>query len=64
MRDTKPAELCVVWKQADGTEAVQTGIYVFDNMTIKDIRKLMECYSERGEELPYKVEFRVKEEEE
>ena len=64
MSNRKPAELCAVWKQADGTEAVMTGIYVFDNMTIRDIRKLMMCFAERGEEPPYKVEFKVKEEEE
>lgn len=60
-RDT--VELCAVWKRDDGMELVQTGIYVFDDTTIKDIRKLMMCYSESGEEPPYKVEFRVKEDE-
>ena len=59
-----PVELYAVWKNEDGTELVQTGIYVFENTSIKEIRDLMKGYAERGERIPDKVEFKVMEEEE
>lgn len=64
MSDRDSVELCAVWKRDDGTEMVQTGIYVFDDTMLKDVRRLMMLYSESGEEPPYKVEFRVKGDEE
>lgn len=59
-----PVELYAVWKNEDGTEFVQTGIYVFENTSIKEIRDLMKSYAEEGERIPDKVEFKVMEEEE
>lgn len=59
-----PIELCAVWKLEDGNEMVQTGIYVPDDTTLKGVRELMSMYENSWEKVPYKVEFKVKEEEE
>lgn len=34
-------ELRAITKMNDGSEAIQTGIYVFEDTTIKEIRELM-----------------------
>lgn len=60
----KPVELRAVWKNQDGTEKVQTGIYVFDNTTIKEVRDLMMCYRSRGEDVPDYIEIDVTDDEE
>ena len=60
----EPVELRAVWKNGDGTESVQTGIYVFDCTTIEEIRRLMEGYAEEGERIPDYVEVDMKSKEE
>lgn len=52
-----PTEICAVWKRPDGTEEVHTGIFVFDTVTIRQIRELMGLYADSGREPPYKVEI-------
>lgn len=34
-------ELRAITKMNDGSEAIQTGIYVFEDTTIKEVRELM-----------------------
>lgn len=60
----KTVELRAVWKLDNGSEQVQTGIYVFENTTIKEMRELMESYKSRGEKVPDYVEFNVVDKEE
>lgn len=57
-------ELCAIWEMPDGTEMVQTGIYVFDTMSLKECKDLMMGYAERGEKVPDRIEFRMVERDE
>ena len=42
--ERQPVELKFIYRLKDGKEEVQTGIYVFDNLTIKDLYKFCnEC---------------------
>ena len=42
--ERQPVELKFIHRLKDGKEEVQTGIYVFDNLTIKDLYKFCkEC---------------------
>ena len=50
-------ELCAIWIKPNGIEEVRTGIYVFDTVTISQIRDLMGCYADGGIDLPDKVEI-------
>ena len=44
MSERQPVELKFIHHLKDGKEEVQTGIYVFDNLTIKDLYKFCkEC---------------------
>ncbi len=52
-----PAEVCAVWKRGDGTELVHTGIYVFDTMTIREVRELLAMYADSDLGMPYKFEI-------
>lgn len=38
---TNTVELRAITKMNDGSEAIQTGIYVFEDTTIKEIKELM-----------------------
>lgn len=53
----EPVEVCAVWKQDDGTELVRTGTYVFDTMTIREVRELLTCFQDGGTPIPYKFEI-------
>lgn len=53
----EPVEVCAIWKRDDGTELVQTGIYVFDITTIREVRELLTCFPEGGAPMPYKFEI-------
>lgn len=57
-------ELCAIWEMPDGTERVQTGIYVFDITSLKECKDLMMSYAEEGKKAPDRVEFRVVERDE
>ena len=41
MRMKNTVELRAITKMNDGSEAIQTGIYVFEDTTIKEVRELM-----------------------
>lgn len=41
MRMKNTVELRAITRMNDGSEAIQTGIYVFEDTTIKEIKELM-----------------------
>ena len=57
-------ELYAIWEMPDGTEMVQTGIYVFDTTSLKKCKDIMMSYAEGGKKAPDRVEFRVVERDE
>ena len=59
----KPIEVCAVWDHST-YQNVQTGIYVFSNTTLEELYELMKGYDARGENMPTRVEFVLKQFEE
>lgn len=52
----KPIEIRAVWDYDGKIEKVQTGIYVYSNMTLDEIYDLLRSYESRGERVPTKFE--------
>ena len=65
MRDKRKAiEILAIWDNPDGTQTVQTGIYLFSTSSLADVHKLLKCYEERCEKCPDRFEVAMKEFEE
>ena len=62
MMGRKTIELRAIWNLSDGTEGVQTGIYVFNTTTLQECIDLMKGYADRGEKVPDRIEFSTNEE--
>lgn len=56
----KPIEIRAVWEYEGKIEKVQTGIFVFSNMTLDEVYDLMRSYESRGERVPTKFEVCMK----
>lgn len=51
----RPVEVRFAYQQDDGDVLVQTGIYVFEDTTLADLRRL----AERSREVPDFIEFHL-----